>query len=111
MGSLKIIEVPQNFVKEGMLDMIDALKSNPDLEYVHIHDNWLKEGAIKEFSVYLKSHAKYIKSLNISDCDIGGFGVKKIIRALGNSESKSTIEEIYLNYNDVERTKTARYIF
>lgn len=110
MGSLVNVEVPQNFVKEGMLDMIDALKHNPNLEYVHIHDNWLKEGAIKEFCTFLKSTTK-LRSLNFSDCDIGGLGVKKIIRALGTSASRDTIEEVLLNYNEVERTKTGRYIF
>lgn len=111
MGTLKTLEVPQNFVKEGMIEMIQALQHNPDLEFVHIHDNWLKEGAIDELVTYLKSHAKNIKSLNFSDCDIGGLGVKKIIRALGNGASRETIEYIYLNYNDVERTKTHQFIF
>lgn len=48
MGTLVKIEMPQNFVqKEGMIAMIDALKHNEQLEHIHIHDNWLKEGAIK----------------------------------------------------------------
>ena len=52
-----------------------------------------------------------LKSINISDCDIGGMGIKKIVRALGSSKSRDTIESFSCNYNDVERTKTAQYIF
>jgi Ran GTPase-activating protein 1 len=111
MASLTKIEMPQNFVKkEGMTAMIEALHSNPNLTFIHMHDNWLKEEAIKEFSGLLKS-LKLLKSINISDCDIGGPGVKKIIRALSQSESHKTIESFYCNYNDVERSKTAKFIF
>ena len=111
MGTLKKIEIPQNFVrKDGIIAMLDALKNNPDLEYLHIHDNWLKEEAIKEFSLLLKS-LNSLKSINISDLDIGGAGVKKIIRALGVSESHKTIESFHCDYNEVERSKTAKFIF
>ncbi|CAI2371104.1 unnamed protein product [Moneuplotes crassus] len=110
-GTLKKVELPQNFVKkEGMIALIDALKNNKDLEYIHIHDNWLKEEAIKEFSGLLKSLSS-LKSINISDCDIGGAGVKKIIRGLGLSESKETLQSFSCNYNEVERSKTVRFIF
>ena len=90
--------------------MIEALKCNSGLEYIHIHDNWLKEEAIKEFSSLLKS-LNSLKSINISDCDIGGAGVKKIVRALGVSKNRETIEYFGCNYNDVERSKTAKFIF
>lgn len=111
MGSLVSLEMMNNFAKkEGMIAMIDACKSNPTLERIHIHDNWLKEEAIKEYVVLIES-LDSLKSINISDCDIGGLGVKKIIRALKNSKSKDVIEEVYCNYNDVERTKTAKFIF
>ena len=62
--------------------------------YVHIHDNWLKEEAIKEFCSFIKSQSS-LKSVNISDCDIGGLGVKKIVRAIGNSPCKETLTEFY----------------
>lgn len=111
MGTLTKIEMPQNFVrKDGMTAMIKALYNNPNLTYIHIHDNWLKEEAIKDFSGLLRTLTS-LKSINISDCDIGGVGVKKIIRALGQSESHKTIEAFYCNYNDVERSKTAKFIF
>jgi Ran GTPase-activating protein 1 len=111
MGTLVKIEMPQNFVKkDGMITMIDALKQNESLEYLHIHDNWLKEEAIKEFSELIRSLGS-LKSINISDCDIGGLGVKKIARAIGNSKSRDVIKEFYCNYNDVERTQTAQFIF
>lgn len=111
MGTLKKIELPQNFVKkEGMMAMIDALKENKTLEHLHIHDNWLKEEAIKEFGGLLKS-LDSLKSINISDCDIGGLGVKRIVRSLGQSKNRETIETFLCNYNDVERTKTVKYIF
>lgn len=111
MGTLVKIEMPQNFVKkQGMISMLTALKLNKSLSYVHIHDNWLKEEAINEFCSFIKSQSS-LKSVNISDCDIGGLGVKKIVRALGNSPSRDTITEFLCNYNDVERTQTIQYIF
>ena len=111
MGTLVKIEMPQNFVtKEGMISMLAALKLNPSLNYVHIHDNWLKDEAIKEYCLFIKSSSS-LKSVNISDCNIGGLGVKKIVRAIGSSPSKDTITEFFCNYNEVERTKTTKYIF
>jgi len=111
MGTLVKLEMPQNFVKkEGMISMMAALSMNTGLEHVHIHDNWLKEEAIKEFCGFIRSSSS-LKSLNISDCDIGGLGVKKIVRAIGVSKSRESIEEFLCNYNEVERTSTAKFIF
>jgi Ran GTPase-activating protein 1 len=110
MGSLRVIEMPQNFVKkEGMLAMIEAFKANPALEVVAIHDNWLKEEAIGEFCKWLESHSG-LRELNISDCDIGGLGVWQIFRALAISPSRTSIEQIRCHYNDLERSKTVREI-
>jgi Ran GTPase-activating protein (RanGAP) involved in mRNA processing and transport len=44
MGSLEVIEIPQNGIKkDGMLAFLDALKSNAStLRELYIHDNWIK---------------------------------------------------------------------
>lgn len=82
MGTLEKLVAPQNFVKKaGMLAMMDALVSNPDLTHIEIHDNWLKEEAITGLKNFITTSNGLIY-LNISDCDIGGVGVKQIIRRL-----------------------------
>ena len=44
MGSLEILEVPQNGIKkDGMIALLEALKANSQtLREVYLHDNWIK---------------------------------------------------------------------
>ena len=106
------IDISQNYViKEGMIYMIEAFKNNPCLETICIQDNWLKEEAIEEFWIYLSVYAKKVISINISDCAIGDVGVQEIMESLDKSQCKHILEEFFMDYNDIERSKTFWDIF
>lgn len=48
MGSLKVVNVPQNGIKdEGMSNLIAGLRSCEQLSELRVNDNWIKTGATK----------------------------------------------------------------
>lgn len=48
MGSLKVVNVPQNGIKdEGMSNLVAGLRSCEQLSELRVNDNWIKTGATK----------------------------------------------------------------
>lgn len=83
MGSLEVIEVPQNGIKkEGMLALLEALKANAEsLREIQIHDNWVK-GTAADRLAELIYKSQHLQKLNISDSDMGTNAAYLVIRAM-----------------------------
>ena len=107
MKSFEHIEMFQNGIKkEGMLDVINSLKENVNLKELRINDNWLKDDVAKEFANVIKSLTK-LKILDISDLMIGNSNSVEIFKSLSQL---SEIEEIYCNYNEIEKKNCQKEI-
>lgn len=103
MGSLEIIEVPQNGIKkDGMVALLDSLKHNVHtLREIHIHDNWIK-GQAADNLVQFIYQARCLEKLNISDSDMGTENAFLVIKALHDSASvRSSLREFYCNFNEI----------
>lgn len=104
MGSLEILEVPQNGIKkDGMIALLDALKSNSQtLREVYLHDNWIKQEAIDRLVEFIL-RAESLERLNISDSTMGTNGALLLAKAIAeNPHLKSTLRHVSCNYNEIE---------
>lgn len=103
MQSLEVIEVPQNGIKkDGMLALLDALKSNAQsLREIYLHDNWVKGEAANRLATLIY-RARNLVKLNISDSDMGTEAAYLVIRALHDSPLvRSSLREFYCNFNEI----------
>ena len=110
MGSLEIIEIPQNGIKkDGMVALFDALKANADtLREVHLHDNWIKGEAVERLVEFVL-RAKKLEVLNVSDSTMGSHSAFLLIKAMSEAEGiRSTLKHFSCNYNEIEPTATTK---
>lgn len=93
MGSLQVIEVPQNGIKkEGMMALMECLKYNADnIREIYVHDNWIKNEAVDLLAEFILK-AKTLKVLNISDSTMGSESVYLVVSALAQSKACETLE-------------------
>lgn len=113
MGTLEVIEVPQNGIKkEGMVALLDALKFNAQsLREVHLHDNWIK-GEANEKLVEFVLKAEKLEKLNISDSNMGTQAALLLVKALAHPETKAhqTLKQFSCNYNEVDSVNATNLI-
>ena len=107
MESLEHIEIFQNGIKEeGMIDIINSFGKNKNLKVIKINDNLIKSGA-KIFSEIIPTLI-HLKILDISDLNLGNSNALLIFKSLSQLKE---IEEIYTNYNEIEKRNTQEEIF
>ena len=108
MGSLEVIEVPQNGIKkDGMLALLLSLKENTEtLREININDNWIKQEAVDRL-VEVLFRVKKLEKLNISDSNMGNKAVLMVMRAIKDSVAFETLKELKCNFNEVESSKVA----
>jgi Ran GTPase-activating protein (RanGAP) involved in mRNA processing and transport len=107
MKSLKHIQIFQNGIKEeGMSQLIESFVYNPDLCILKINDNLIKNSGSK-LSEIIPSLTQ-LKSIDISDSLLGHEHSLNLFKSLS---SLSTIEEIYCNYNEIEKKSAQKGIF
>lgn len=112
MGSLEVIEVPQNGIKkDGMMALLDGLKANAEsLREIHIHDNWVK-GAAADRLAELIYRSKNLQKLNISDSDMGTNAAYLVIRALHDTPTvRESLREFYCNFNEITSGKVNKEV-
>ena len=107
MESLEHVEIFQNGIKEeGMIDIINSFGKNKNLKVIKINDNLIKNGA-KIFSEIIPTLI-HLKILDISDLNLGNSNALLIFKSLSQLKE---IEEIYSNYNEIEKRNTQEEIF
>ena len=108
MGSLEVVHVPQNGIKdEGMTAFLSSLADGcAKLRVLRVNDNWLKSGAISQLFKVISSCVD-LEELNISDLNMGQEGVTAALEALKASE-QTVLRHFLCNYNDVESGELAR---
>ena len=107
MESLEHVEIFQNGIKEeGMIDIINSFGKNKNLKVIKINDNLIKSGA-KIFSEIIPTLI-HLKILDISDLNLGNSNALLIFKSLSQLKE---IEEIYSNYNEIEKRNTQEEIF
>lgn len=107
MGSLEIVHVPQNGIKdEGMATLLHRLASScSDLRILRVNDNWLKAEAIGNlFNLILR--CPKLEHLNLSDLNMGQEAVLTTLKALRESEA-TVLRDFYCNYNGVDSADIA----
>ena len=112
MGSLEVIEVPQNGIKkDGMIALLESLKANAEsLREVYLHDNWIKQEAIDRLVEFIL-RAKSLVRLNISDSTMGTNGALLVAKAMSENESlRGTLKQFSCNYNEVESSAVSKRI-
>ena len=79
MGSLKVVEIPQNGIREeGMLALFRALKKNPHLLHVNIQDNYIGAEQSEDLISFV-AWAQHLRTLNIGDVQISGKTAIKVM--------------------------------
>ena len=107
MESLEHVEIFQNGIKEeGMIDIINSFGKNKNLKVIKINDNLIKNGA-KIFSEIIPTLI-HLKILDISDLNLGNSNALLIFKSLSQLKE---IEEIYSNYNEIEKRNIQEEIF
>lgn len=108
MGSLEVLEVPQNGIKkDGMVALMEALKANAQsLRELHLNDNWVKAEAVEGLATFILASQK-LERLNISDSTMGTEGVVLVVKAFAASPSAATLKHFASNYNEVESAKAS----
>ena len=107
MESLEHVEIFQNGIKEeGMIDIINSFGKNKNLKVIKINDNLIKSGA-KIFSEIIPTLI-HLKILDISDLNLGNSNALLIFKSLSQLKE---IQEIYSNYNEIEKRNTQEEIF
>lgn len=112
MGSLEVLEVPQNGIKkDGMIALLESLKANAaTLREVYLHDNWIKQEAIDRLVEFIL-RAKALERLNVSDSTMGTSGALLVAKALSENESvRATLKQFSCNYNEVESSAVSKRI-
>ena len=112
MGSLEVLEVPQNGIKkDGMIALLESLKANAaTLREVYLHDNWIKQEAIDRLVEFIL-RAKALERLNVSDSTMGTSGALLVAKALSENESvRATLKQFSCNYNEVESSGVSKRI-
>lgn len=106
MGSLQVVHVPQNGIKDaGMRELIAALQKSKDLHTLRVNDNWLKAESTEQL-LGLMLACRSLRELNISDGNMGTANVLAVLRALRKS-TQTALQVFSCNYNDVESRQAA----
>ena len=104
MGSLEIVHVPQNGIKDpGMSELLSNLQSPKEgtecpLKVLRVNDNWLKDESTEKL-IALVFQARSLQELNISDCNMGCENMVGALRALRGSRLTG-LTTFGCNYND-----------
>lgn len=99
MKSLEHVEMFQNGIKvEGMKEIVQSLKENPNLKIIKINDNWIKEISLELATVV--EGLKDLRIIDVSDSLIGSKNAAVLFKGLAKDEK---LEEIYSNYNEIEK--------
>ena len=107
MKTLKTIHMFQNGIKEeGMNHLIKSFGSNPELCFLKLNDNLIKDSApvLVETLPLLQN----LQVLDISDSLLGHSHSVNIFKTLAGN---TAIKEIYCNYNEIEKKSAQKVIF
>jgi len=107
MTSLKVIHIMQNGIKDdGMTELVKSFGLNPYLEEIKMNDNILKASCLV-FVDNLKKLSN-LRIIDLSDLVIKDENSIKLFKEFKNLK---LLEQVYFNYNEIERKSTQKTIF
>ncbi|ESO83840.1 hypothetical protein LOTGIDRAFT_168884 [Lottia gigantea] len=100
-GTLENISMPQNGINPpGILALVDALNTNPNITTLNLNDNTVTEkGAVSLVQVLPK--LTNLEILNLGDCLLRNGGAKKLATVLQDNNHK--LKELILSGNEIKQ--------